>query len=292
MSTNYCVCVCLLFLCDCRVLSTLQYQLSHRLGKAALQLHASVIPCLQKLFLDKPQAQEEYLRSRIEVSIKIRTGLPVASYLKLVQLLGQHLLTREGFYNTCLQLGFAPTYKFISVQQWLIILASVDTYAKVNTHLYKLAEQGHAIEDQKQAFSQAHLQWRTLLNFIGFSNFNIQEAIKQEHKILLQAWNKDFLNSNISAEVWTKRWVIRFAQSSMLKLAQELLNQVYWSYNTYNKVYTIKGPKYQILFSGQSASYVFLQALLEWGGKKEIKDLYLTAAKGQPKPNIVLERIE
>lgn len=78
----------------------------------------------------------------------------------------------------------------------------------------------------------------------------------------------------------------------MLKLAQQLLNQVYWSYNTHNEVYTIKGPKYQILFSGQSASDVFLQALLEWGGKKEIKDLYLIAAKGQPKPNIVLEKLE
>lgn len=251
-----------------------------------------MIPSLQKLFLDKFQAQEEYLRSRIEVSVKIRTGLPVASYLKLVQLLGQHLLTREGFHNTCLQLGFAPTYKFISVQQWLTVLASVDTYTKHKTHLYKLAKPGHAIEDQRQAFSQAHLQWRMLLNFIGFSNFSVQEAMKQEHKTLLQAWNKDLFNSNIPAEVWTKRWVIRFAQSSMLKLAQQLLNQVYWSYNTHNEVYTIKGPKYQILFSGQSASDVFLQALLEWGGKKEIKDLYLIAAKGQPKPNIVLEKLE
>lgn len=270
----------------------LQYVLSHSLGKAAVRLQDKIIPFLKKLLWDNRSSQAEFLRSRLEVSIEINAGQPLSSYLKLVQLLSQHLLTRDGFKNTCAQLGFEATFKYIAVHDWLNMLASVNHFATHSSHLYNLAKRGNPIEQLKNA----HIQWRTLLNLVGFSNISTSTMLTRSTKEeRLQAWQEDFINTGIRASVSTKEVVIKI-NKNLYKAAKLLLAHLCWSYNSYNHVYQLKNPQHQIIITSHSAKQVFLEALVWWNGQEEtISQVFLTTQnqqqQQQQKPNIVLRKI-
>lgn len=266
----------------------MQYVLSHRLGKAAVRLQKKIIPYLQDLLRNKSSSQAELLHSRLEVSIEVNAGQPLSSYFKLVQLLSQHLLTRDGFKNTCTQLGYEATFKYIAVEDWLNVLASVNHFATNSSHLYDLAKRGNPIDDLKYA----HTQWHTLLNLVGFSNINTSKMLTRSTKEeRLQAWQEDFINT-VSSDVWTTEVVI-LIDKTHYKAAKLLLAHLCWSYNSYNHVYQLKNPKHQIISSGTSVEFVFLKAFMRWNQKKEsISQVFLTSQdQQQQKPNIVLQKI-
>lgn len=266
--------------------------MSCALGKAALKLHKKVIPHLQELFDGKPDNQKEYLRSRVEVSVTVKTGLPISSYFKLVQALGEHLVTHDGFKSACERLGYQLTYKYVSIPQWLSLLEAVDLYAKKSSHLYYLAEPGHGIEDDEKLFRRAHLQWRMLLNLIGYSNINIQKAITRgTAKERLKAWQQDFRATGVPRHVWQVRWTLQFCKQGDLDSAQQLHQQVYWIYNFYTKCYTIKGTRQEIKFTGKSATDVLMQAFFAWDRRVAISHVYLTVDAEHDMPNIDFQKI-
>lgn len=253
-----------------------------------MRLQEKIIPFLEKLLRDNRSSQAEFLRSRLEVSIEVNTGQPLSSYLKLVQLLSQHLLTRDGFKNTCARLGFEATFKYIAVHDWLNMLASVNHFATHSSHLYNLAKRGHPIEH----LQNAHTQWRTLLNLVGFSNISTSTMLTRSTKEeRLQAWQEDFINT-IPASVWTMEVVIKI-DKDLYKAAKLLLAHLCWSYNPHNNSYQLKNPQHQIICSSNSAELVFLKALVRWNRKEEsISQVFLTSPnQQQQKPNIVLQKI-
>lgn len=207
-----------------------------------MHLQEKIIPFLKKLLCDNRSSQAEFLHSRLEVSIEVNTGQPLSSYLKLVQLLSQHLLTRDGFKDTCARLGFEATFKYIAVHDWLNMLASVNHFAMHSSHLYNLAKCGNPIEQLKNA----HIQWRTLLNLVGFSNIStstmLTRSTEEERR---QAWQEDFINT-IPVSVWMTE-VVSKINKDLYKAAKLLLAHLCWSYNSYNHTYQLKNPQHQII---------------------------------------------
>jgi len=271
---------------------------SHALGKAALKLHKTVIPHLQETFSDNLNNQEEYLRTRVEISVTVKTGLPLSCYLELVQVLGEHLLTHDGFKRTCRQLGYKLTYKYVSIPQWLLLLGAVDLYAQKSSHLYNLAKPGHPIEGHPKLFRRAHLQWRMLLNLIGYSNISIQKAITRDwadeidlNEERRKAWKQDFCAGKISRHVWEEQWTLQFSKQAQLNLVQQLHQQVHWTYFSHNKLYAIKGVQHEIKFSGKSATDVLMQAFFAWDGRVAISTVYEIADAGDKRPNIQFVKI-
>lgn len=270
-----------------------QYQMSWALGQAAIKLHKKVIPHLHDFFDGKPENQKEYLRTRVEVSVTIKTGLPISCYLELVQCLGEHLLTHDGFKQVCNRLGFKLTYKYVSIPQWLSLLGAVDLFVQKSSHLYYLAKPGHAIDHDQELFQHAHRQWRMLLNLIGYSNISIQKAITREATVeeLLTTWQKDFRITQVPTNIWQVQWTLRFVDQDQLNSVQQLHQQVHWSYNSSSKCYFIRSNKKSILFAATSATDVLMQAYCAWDHKKTISLVYATADAKHKRPNIVFVKI-